>query len=317
MYTHSDALTTLFNLLNTLTTLITQLTDQQKAARKRGLELYHLGEYRDSEAYLIIAASAGDRESQFSLGEVLKRRNGSVTADAKKWYALAAAQGDVYALLRLADEASLQQAKELAQERADNGDGEAMLQLYEMTKDIAWLQKSAEAGFHEGQYILAMVYDKDHTLIADDSERRSTIDDWLKRAAEAGFSRAMHWYSNRPPISQNLPARREWVIKRAQLNDLNGVLNYGYGLSGIYEDDDGVDNEYGFEKDLIKGYGLVWLVLDTTREFTQYSSASDNLSIIAAEMTTPQIEAGKAFAQEWKRTHPAMSEFRLTYSELR
>lgn len=234
MYTHSDALTTLFNLLNTLTTLITQLTDQQKAARKKGLELYHLGEYRDSEAYLTIAASAGDRESQFALGEVIKRRDGSVTEDAKKWYALAAAQGDVYALLRLADEASLKQAKELAQERADNGNGEAMLQLYEMTKDIAWLKKSAEAGFHEGQYILARVYDADATLIPDAVERRTTIDQWLKSAADAGFSLAMHGYSNRQPISLNPPERRSWVIKRAQLNDANGLIVYGYGLSGFY-----------------------------------------------------------------------------------
>jgi TPR repeat protein len=322
MYTHSSALTTLFGLLNTLGTLISRFTDQQDTARKKGLELYNLGEFRSSEAYLTIAATAGDSESQYALAEVIRRREKSLdekdkTHADKDWYALAAAQGDIYALLRLADEASLEQAKTLAQARADSGDGQAMLQLYEMTKDIAWLKKSAEANFLEGQYILAIVHDKDHTFIPDAVERRTTIDSWLKRAAEGGFSKAMHWYSNRPPISQDLPARREWVIKRAQLNDVNAVLEYGYGLGGVYEDEDGVDTEYGFEKDLIKGYGLIWLVLDTTREFWRYNEASNNLSGIAKDMSSADMEAGKAFAQEWKGTHPPMWECRLTYSDLK
>ena len=321
MYTHSSALTTLFSLLNTLSSLIARLTNEQETARKKGLELYNLGEYRDSEAYLTIAATAGDRESQYALAEVIRRRENNLKEEDKthadrEWYALAAAQGDVYALLRLADDASLEQAKTLAQGRADSGDGEAMLQLYEITKDIAWLKKSAEAGFLEGQYILAIVYDKDHTLIPDAIERRSTIDRWLKRAAEAGFSRAMHWYSNRPPVSHDLPTRREWLIKRAQLNDVNAVLEYGYGLGGVYEDENGIDTEYGFEKNLINSYGLIWLVLDTSRESPRYNTAFNNLSIIAQDMSKEDIEAGKAFAQEWKRTHPPLSEFRLTYSDL-
>jgi TPR repeat protein len=312
----------LFGLLNTLSTLITRYTDQQENARKKGLELYKLGEYRDSEAYLTIAATAGDRESQYALAEAIRHREKSlIEADKthadKNWYALAAVQDDVYALLRLADKASLVHAKTLAQARADKGDGEAMLQLYEMTKDLAWLKKSAEANFLEGQYILALVYDKDHTLISDAVERRTTIDGLLKRAAEAGYSKAMHWYSNRPPVSQDLPTRRAWVIKRAQLNDVNAVLEYGYGLSGVYEDEDGIDAEHGFEKDLVKGYGLIWLVLDTTREFSRYNEASNNLSEIAKDMSSADKDAGKVFAQEWKRTHSPMWEGRLTYSDLK
>jgi len=83
MYTHSSALTTLFSLLNTLSSLIARLTNEQETARKKGLELYNLGEYRDSEAYLTIAATAGDRESQYALAEVIRRRENNLKEEDK------------------------------------------------------------------------------------------------------------------------------------------------------------------------------------------------------------------------------------------
>jgi TPR repeat protein len=191
-----------------------------------------------------------------------------------------------------------------------------MLELYELDQNIETLKKAAQSGSQEGQYILAVKYDKDETLIADSNLRRATIDLLLKNAAEAGFSKAMHWYSNRFPINQNHSVRREWLEKRAELNDVNGVLNYGLGLCGFYEDDNGVDREYGFTKNLVKGYGLIWLVVETTRELSRHTIAREFLEETAKEMTADQITAAKAFAQSWVESHPPMSEFRLTYSDV-
>ena len=326
MYTHSEALTMLFGFLENLTSLINTVREQQEIARKRGMELYDLGEFTHSEAYLKIPACAGDASAQFALGEIFRRRDKSVTEEekrdksvieeAKKWYLLAAAQDHVHALIRLADEASLSKAKALAETAANGGSGEAMLQMYELTQDIEWLKKSAEANFQEGQYLLANQYDRDETLIADQAVRRTTVNSLLEKAANAGFSKAMLWYANRPPVSNDKAAKRQWLEKRAQLNDVNAVLAYGYGLAFDYTDAQDAD-DYGFERDVVKGYGLVWLVVDTTREFHQFDTARSNLEEIGSDMTAPQIEAAKTFALEWKRTHVAMSEYRLTYSDAR
>lgn len=316
MYSHVSALTTLFNLCDTLSALVKQVNDQPKEAITKGLALYNLGEFIQAKTYLTIGALAGDRASQYALGEVARRQAGSITDEAKKWYRLAGAQNHVYALMRLGDEASLNKAKELAQANVDKGNAEAMLELYELDQNIETLKKAADAGSLEGQYILAVKYDRDETLIADSVLRRSTIDALLKKAADAGFSKAVHWYTNRPPINQNFPVRRQWLEKRAQLNDVNGVLNYGFALSGFYQDESGVDNEYGFTRDLVKGYGLIWLVVETARELSRHAVARQYLGDIAKEMTADQITAAEAFAQQWEKTHPPMSEFRLTYSDI-
>jgi TPR repeat protein len=322
MYMHTDFLTSLLNSLNTLGSLITQLNDEQKAARKKGLQFYNLGEYRESEAYLMIAATAGDCDSQYALAQVIKHRESSLKEEDKthterEWYAKAGAQGDVRALLRLADETSLAKAKELAQERADHGDSEAMLQLYVVTKDIEWMKKSAEAGFLEAQYILADHYDNDHSLIPNAQERETAIDGWLKRAADAGFPKAIHWYSNRPHISHDLPVRKEWLLKWTETNDVWSLFYYASALGGVYHDEKGIDVEYGLEENLVNAYGLMWLILESHKEFKARQSISDGFSQIAEDLSETDKEAGKAFAQEWKRTHPPMSEYRLTYSDIK
>ncbi|VVN30284.1 hypothetical protein PS662_04844 [Pseudomonas fluorescens] len=316
MYSHASVLATLFNLCDTLSSRVNQIKDQTSEAAAKGLALYNLGEFAQAKTYLTIGASAGDSASQYALGEVTRRQAGSVTDDAKKWFQLAGAQNHVYALIRLADAASLKKAKDLAQANADKGDAEAMLELYEMDQKIETLKKAADAGSMEAKYILAVKYDKDQTLIADGVLRRSTIDTLLQTAAVGGFSKAIHWYANRPPVSVNLPVRRQWMEKRAALSDVNGLLEYGYALGGVYANDDGVDTEYGTTQDLVKGYGLIWLVIETTREFRRHTEARGNLAAIAEDMTQEQITAGKAFAKQWELTHPAMSEFRLTFNDV-
>jgi len=313
MYTHESALTTLFNLRDGLVMQTTQVTELQIQATTKGLTLYNLGEFTHSQTYLTIGATAGNRDAQYALGEVFRRQAKGLTDDAKKWYGLAAAQKHVYALMRLGDDESLKTARELAQAEADKGNADAMLELYELDQDIATLKKAADAGSMEAQYILAIKYEDDKTLIVDKAERDIAINGLLKKAADSGFSRAMHWSANRPPILRDLPVRRQWVEKRAQRNDVYGLLNYGRALGGFYTAEDGSD-EYGFTEDLVKSYGLFWLITETTRELSVHALAAQDLQTIAKDMTSAQIDAAKVFARQWEADHPPMSEYRLTYS---
>jgi len=67
--------------------------------------------------------------------------------------------------------------------------------------------------------------------------------------------------------------------KRAAMSDVNGVLEFGYALGGVYTNDDGIDTEYGTTQDLVKGYGLIWLVIESTREFRRHSEARGTLKL--------------------------------------
>ena len=316
MYSHASALKTLFNLCDNLKALINQNEDQQRQSTLKGQQLYNLGEFAQAKNYLTIGACAGNADAQYALAEVIRGKYTPLHEDAKDWYALAAAQGHVYALMRLGDAASIKTATAVAQASVDRKEASGMLLMYELTLDLAWLKKAADAGSLEGQYILADKYDRDRTLLPDDNERRTAIDGLLKKAAEGGLSKAMFWYANRQPISRDLPVRRQWVEKRAHLNDVNGVLDYGFILSGMYENDEGVDEEYGFERDVVKGYGLVWLVVESTRELSRHATARAFLSELATEMTETQISAAKDFAQQWTQAHVPMSQYRLSYNDI-
>jgi hypothetical protein len=316
MYTHEPALKSLFNLPDGLEMQTTQVTELPTQATTRGLALYNLGEFTQSQTYLTIGATAGNRDAQYALGEVFRRRAKGLTDDAKKWYGLAAAQNHVYALMRLGDDDSLKKAKELAQAEANKGNADAMLALYELDQNIATLKKAADAGSMEAQFILAIKYEEDKTLILDETERDTAIHGLLKKAADSGFSRAMHWSANRPPALWDLPVRRQLVEKRAQRNDVYGLLNYGRALGGFYTTEDGTD-EYGFTEDLVKSYGLFWLIAETTRELSVHTLATQDLQSVATIMTADQITAAKVFARQWEVDHPPMSEYRLTYSDIK
>lgn len=123
------------------------LSSSQKEAKERGLVLYN--QYKPAAAELKIAAEAGDAESQYYLGEELRQQKQYITAEAQKWYEAAALQGDLYAMLRLATSNNdlcevmnncpegtkkrtdwLELLNKESEQKADNGDGEAMYIKY-------------------------------------------------------------------------------------------------------------------------------------------------------------------------------------------
>ncbi|WP_455825311.1 tetratricopeptide repeat protein [Pseudomonas graminis] len=309
MYTHSDALTTLFDLLNSLSTLITQLNTQQRAAKQKGLDLYQLGEFEESEIHLTVSASAGDAQSQYALGEAIRRRVGSLSTEAQAWYRRAAEQEHVYALMRLGGETNLAKAKTLAQAGANANDGEAMLQLYELTQDRTWLRKAGDAGCAEAYYIAALLYDKN----PDATENRNSM---LRYAAFKGFPPAMKWLANMQVYYRNLSYQRIHLEKRLALNDLDGVMTYAGALSGFDIDEDGT-NRYYYPANKIHAYGLYWLVMDSTRQNPRHGQAAGFLQQLNGALTAEEIETAKAYGRQWREEHPALSEFRLTYSDLK
>ena len=66
---------------------------------------------------------------------------------------------------------------------------------------------------------------------------------------------------------------------------------------------------YGHELDLIKGYGLLSLLLELDGGGNLGRFASEKLTVVAAKMTPEQIKQALKFAEEWKATHPPVSYF--------
>lgn len=312
---HHDPLTCVHTLITSLSPLLSPLTDDQQAARKNGLERYNLGEFEDAETNLTIAATAGDSDAQYALGEVIRHREGTISDAAKAWYRLAGKQHHVYALMRLGDADSLEQARKLANDLADLGNSDAMLQMYELTQDTNWLINAGNAGNGEVLYMLAILNERDPNLSAD-RNWNARLDNLLRNAAAIGFPPAMYWLCNRPRYARNPAFQTYWLERRLGKNQLSAVLKYAYLLLHIFTDESDMEL-FSFNYDQVQGYGLLWLVVNTTRQFKRHGEAAEKLRTEAAKMTPDQIEAGKQFANKWKNTHPPMSAYNLTYSDLK
>ena len=119
-----------------------QVIENQAAAQKTGIVLYQQSAWTTSQQFLRIAAEAGDKKSQYFLGEAIRLSNRYMTEEARNLYVAAAEQGELYAMLRLSSKKDLcnslddcggegnvdwrEQALKIARERADKGDTEAM-----------------------------------------------------------------------------------------------------------------------------------------------------------------------------------------------
>jgi len=145
------------------------------------------------------AAAFGDAESQFYLAEELSGPLEQMTQEAAFWYEKSAAQGDMYAMYRLAFQntdvcqalqncpaggvpAQAWKAKltGLAQSRSKHGDGEAMSMMYLLTDDLDWLEQSANAGDASSQWLLANRYREGHGIFLIPSNRKKEEERLLK-----------------------------------------------------------------------------------------------------------------------------------------
>ncbi|MFG0585431.1 tetratricopeptide repeat protein [Pseudomonas sp. zjy_9] len=308
-----------------LTTLLcfsawaSQLTPEQQEAKEKGIALYNQYKAMSAEAYLEVAAKAGDREAQYYLGEALRMNHRFMTEEAQKWFIAAADQGDLYAMLRLSRSGSdlcsatsncppgsktawdwLKQAREIGKTRADAGDSEAMYIMYLGTNDLEWLEKSADAGYAPAQSLLANRYQEGKGFFFPPWKRSERVEELAKKSAEGGDINGIILYQ------QFLEGKKDieiyWTKKAVALGSAEAVYAYGSGLAHEPKD-------YGYPLDLVKGYGFVYMLLELDGGGGLKEYAEDILPDIASQMTAKQIKQAKAFAEEWKATHPPLSFF--------
>lgn len=292
------------------------LTAEQQQAKEEGMAWFMIRHKIKAIPLLEPAANAGDAEAQYYLAESLRLRGQST---AYYWYEQAAKQGDIYAMIRLSDSVDYcdidknctktpkqwkAEAKKQANAKAKQGDAEAMGLMYYLTGDLIWLEKSAEAGNAYFQNFLGTLYLEGKGRFISDKSRQEAITKWKQEAAKNGYVPAMYSYGYKLAEQGKIKEGQEWVLKAVNAGDVITTINYAYAISDTKENKNDV---FQFPLDRIKGYALASLVAEIgggmggTAEFLASQTAK--------QMTLEEIEQAKAFAEEWKKTHPPLSEF--------
>ncbi len=299
---------------------LAQLTPEEQAAKERGIVLYHQYKAISAEPYLTIAAKAGDAESQFFLAEALRKNNRYMTKEAYQWLEAAAQQGDSHAMIRLGrsdgglcaamgncpegaktNEDWLVAAYDLNKVRAEQGDSEAMYLMFRLTHEFSWLERGAEAGDPLSQFWWADFISGGKGFYLWPGSREEAVEKWYKASAEGGYPLSMAKYALIRLNKGDDEGYRRWTKTAAETGYAEAVYNYGAGMAVM-------PDEYGYEKDLVAGYGLLTLLLELDGGgYANKELVETELPAIAEKMTPEQLEQAKAFAEEWKATHPPLS----------
>jgi hypothetical protein len=304
-----------------------QLTAEQEEARAKGIFSYNMMRGFTAKPYLEIAAKAGDGDAQYYLAELIRLRKKHITAEAQALYEAAAEKGDIYAMMRLSDKGDdlchimencppdiktpqqwTETARELAKERVSQGDTEAMYQLFLLTGKFDWLTQAAESGFPRAQYRLGGIYEDGFGTFLIPGNRKKEIEKWYKASAEGGYAPGMSRYADLLQKFADLQGAGYWTEKAAEAGHFGSMSSYA-GWTAHMPD------EVGYPLDLVKAYGLTLLMAeaDPGRGPSSPGYGGQVLPNVAAKMTPEQIEAGKAYAKEWAKTHPPLSRFPPKY----
>jgi TPR repeat protein len=196
----------------------------------------------------------------------------------------------------------MDKVKELATSRAEKGDAESAYIMYLATGQLDWLKKSAESGFAQGQWLLAIRYKEGNGSFLLPWKRSEAVESWAKASAMGGNPKGMMEYAAILFEKGDVESFRYWNEQAASVGFATTV--YGYGSDLAHEPD-----TYGFPYDIIKGYALIYLLKELDGGGGMDANVNDKLPKIAAKMTQNQIAEAKIFAQQWKATHPPLSFF--------
>lgn len=302
--------------------LAATLTPEQQQAKQQGAILYQQGLCKKPIPLLEEAAKAGDSDSQYYLGDCLERLDSMITKQAVYWFEQAANQGDTYAMMRLGEEDKMcevlkacgnrntsewrAKAKRLLTEQANQGNGEAMYQLFMMTRSLSWLEKSAEAGYPVAQYRLSIRYSEGHGLFLF-SSRQAAVDKWMKAAADNNYPQAILLWSDRLVELNKKDDAEVYLLKSVDIGYIRGV--YAYAVRSAYSEIyPGKKDSIGLKEDIPKSYGLLNLLAQIPDPHAQSS-----LKKLQDKVTPEQKKEGKAYAEQWQKTHPPLSNFREKY----
>lgn len=297
-----------------------ELTPERQTAKEHGIMLYNQFKAISATPFLELAAKTGDPEAQYYLGEALRKNNRFMTPDAQKWLEAAANRGHIYAMIRLgrsgndlcavmgncpkgskAPDEWLKHAYRVALPLAEQGDPEAMFLMYKITLDTDWRAKAAEAGHALAQYSEAISIEQGTGFYLFRS-RQQEIEKWFKASAEGGYPKSMERYLAILAERGDWEDVRHWHHRIAETGYASGIFELGTHLAHEPE-------RYGHELDLVKGYGLLSLLLELDGGGNLRRFAQHVMPKVAAKMTPDQIEEALEFAEEWKATHPPVSYF--------
>lgn len=296
-------------------------SEQQEEAKRKGIELYNQFKAISALPYLKIAAEGGDHESQYYLGEALRKNNKYMTPEAQRAYEASASQGDLYAMIRLSQRGGdlcvqmsncpseqkspmdwRKSALEAATKQAEMGDSEAMYLLYRLTGDEKWFERSAEGGYALSQYYLGAEYREGKGFFLTPAKRADVVERWMKASAEGGNPQGMLAYAAIQGRKQDWQTFRYWNEKAALTGYVSAVYGYGSYLAGQ-------SPEYGFKEDLVTAYACISWVLEMDGGGGMKEFAQEELPQIAARMSTQQIEQSEKLLTEWKASRPPLSFF--------
>lgn len=305
------------------TSAFAELTSDQQVAKNKGLILYQQSDWYDSQPLLKIAADAGDSTAQYYLGEAIRLSNRYTTEDAKKRYESAAKQGDLYAMLRLSnshdlckemgscsgksDEEWRNYALQVANERAEKGDTEAMIVLFTAKQGLQWLEKAATAGSGFAQKVLAGKYKDGEGWFLIPGSREKAVEKWFKASAESGYPPGMYLYANF--LYENKASKENvgyWLKKAAESGHIDAAGGYALTVAHL-------PDSYGFPLDLVEAYGITYLISHLQGGGVAPEDARRSLPEIAEKMSPQEIKDGIRFAKDWEKTHPPLSYFVPAY----
>nr|WP_256588147.1 sel1 repeat family protein [Pseudomonas sp. AD21] len=286
-----------------------------------GIILYNQFKFDTAFTTLEEEARSGSAESQYYLGEALRRRSRYMTPEAQHWYETAAMSGSIYAMIQLGRAKNdlcatmencppsqktqaewFMEAKKITLPKANNGDPESLYLMYEITLDHQWLEKSANAGYPLAQYWMAVSERQGEGYFFIPGGRDASVRKWLLLSSEGGNPKAMMEYLETLYEKGEMESIRHWLEVAAATGEQEAMSNYGAYTSHT-------PDKVGYPLDLVKGYAIFSLLKELGDSGGVQDYVDRKIDKIAEKMTPEQIEQSKTVAQEWKDTHPPLSFF--------
>ncbi|MGR2740818.1 tetratricopeptide repeat protein [Billgrantia sp. Q4P2] len=258
------------------------LEEEAQAAKDEGMRLYGIRRAEAAIPLLEQAATAGDVEAMYYLGEANRRLvMGGMNQAALEWYHQAAQQGEPHAMLRLYDGSACELGEACPEDgsndwreaalaatlpKAEAGDADAMGALYDIytyldqhDEAMEWLLLSAEAGNLDSMNWLGQLARDDEKNYATDPERLEAAAEWYRRAAAADYVPAIHNLSLVLLQLEQSQEAWEWM----QVASDEGHIDARLGIGWCY-----LEPERSAlcqnEKDVMKGLGMLTALVQVT-----------------------------------------------------
>ncbi|RVD79971.1 tetratricopeptide repeat protein [Pseudomonas koreensis] len=310
-----------FFLITTSTLASTNPSSNTEQKEPFGIILYNQLKIDRAILELEREATDGNTESQYYLGEALRKKNRYMTPEAQHWYESAAEKNNIYAIIQLARAKNdlcakigncppskktpaewFELANKLVLPKAQNGDPESLYLMYEITLNREWLEKSANAGYPTAQYWMAVSERQGEGFFLIPGKREASVKKWLLLSSEGGYPKAMMDYLQILFEEGDVVGLRHWLETAAATGDQAAISNYGAYIAHT-------PDKIGYPLDLVKGYALFTLLkeLEDSGGIGRYVERKSEE--IREKMTSEQIEKSLEVAKDWKATHPPLSFF--------